>query len=241
MTEEYTFPPYQSEMAKVLEKFGGKRMETYRGEDITQLWDLKGKGLPWSFKYLYAAPKLEKIVFAVQSFRDKLMSYATGIWPDDEHALPIFSSYWAESAKGCFFIIDLYPTTDCICDIPYMEKYLEPLEEHFNKGMKFFKSQGSTRSSSRFRALTSPYCLSGDLSPGTKETQEHILEITLAYLNIYYKLWEEDEPRDPEYMQPLIRRREAVRNHFFENDPGRFMMERAVGKEMADLGLRAIF
>jgi hypothetical protein len=113
-------------MKSIVDKFGGKRMETYHGEDITPLWDLKGEGLPWSYKYLYAAPKLEKIVFAVQSFRDKLMSYATGIWPDDVHALPIFSAYWAESAKGTYFVVDFYPTADCICDIPYMEHYLEP-------------------------------------------------------------------------------------------------------------------
>jgi hypothetical protein len=87
MAEAYSFPPFEEEMKKIVDKFGGKRMETYRGEDITPLWDLKGEGLPWSYKYLYTAPKLEKIVFAVQSFRDKLMSYATGIWPDDVHHL----------------------------------------------------------------------------------------------------------------------------------------------------------
>ena len=143
MTEEYSFPPFEEEIKNLLDKFGGERMETYQGEDITPLWDLKGEGLPWSYKYLYTAPKLEKIVFAVQSFRDKLMSYGASIWPDDEHALPIFSSYWAESAKGSYFIVDFYPTADCICDIPYMEQYLEPLEDGFIKGMDYFPSLGS--------------------------------------------------------------------------------------------------
>ena len=83
-------------------------METYQGEDITPLWDLKGKGLPWSHKHLYAAPKLGKIVFMVKSFRNKLMSYGTSI-----------------------------------CDIPYMEHYLEPLEDAFSKGMEYFPSLGT--------------------------------------------------------------------------------------------------
>jgi len=241
MAEEYSFPPFEEEMKKILDKFGGNLMETYQGENITPLWDLKGEGLPWSYKYLYAAPKLEKIVFAVQSFRDKLMSYATGIWPDDEHALPIFSAYWAESAKGTYFIVDFYPTADCICDIPYMEKYLEPLEDAFDKGMGYFPSLWSGRNSNWFRALSSPYCLSGDFFPSTKETQRYILEIMTSYLSIYYDLWEKDQPRDPEYMKSLNARKDAIRKNFREKDPGEFMMVKAVGKELAALGLRVIF
>jgi len=113
------------EITKMIKKFGGERMETYQGEDVTPLWDLKGEGLNWSFKHMYSAPKLEKIVHVVQSYRDKLMVYGTIIWPDDQHALPIYSDFWAESAKGSFFLLDFYPIADCICDIPYMEKNLE--------------------------------------------------------------------------------------------------------------------
>ncbi len=43
MAEEYGFPPYGEEMLKVLEKFGGTKMETYKGKDIRPLWDLKGR------------------------------------------------------------------------------------------------------------------------------------------------------------------------------------------------------
>ena len=241
MTEEYSFPPFEEEIQNLLEKFGGKRMETYRGEDITPLWDLKGEGLPWSYKYLYAAPKVEKIVFSVQSFRDKLMSYGVGIWPDDEHALPIFNAYWAESAKGSYFIVDFYPTADCICDIPYMEKYLEPLEDIFNRGMDYFPGLGSGRNPNWFKALVSPYCLSGDFSPSTKETQQKVLELMTTYLTIYHDLWEKDTPRDSEYMKPLNRRKDAIKENFREKDPGGFMMVKAVGQELAELGLRALF
>lgn len=241
MTEEYSFPPFEEEIKNALDKFNGKRMETYQGEDITPLWDLKGEGLPWSYKYLYAAPKLEKIVLSVQSFRDKLMSYGAAIWPDNEHALPIFSTYWAESAKGSYFIVDFYPTTDCICDIPYMEKYLEPLEGIFSKGMDYFPALGSGRNPNWFKALVSPYCLSGDFSPSTKKNQQQILELMTSYLSIYYDLWKKDQPRDPEYMKPLNRRKDAIKENFRVKDPGGFMMEKAVGKDLADLGLRALF
>jgi hypothetical protein len=241
MPEPYSFPPYAEEIEKSLKQLGGTKMENYKGHDIKPLWDLKGEGLVWSYKYLYAAPKFEKIVFAVQSFRDKLMSYGTSIWPDDQHALPIFFSYWAESAKGSYFILDLYPAADCICDIPYMEKYLEPLESAYARGVEYFPSLSSGRNPNWFKALVSPYCHSGDFFPSTKKTQNHIMELTLEYLKIYHSLWEKDESRDAGYMKQLIARKQAIKINFREKDPGGYMMEKAVGKELAELSLKATF
>jgi len=241
MSEEYTFPSYDEDIGKILKKFGGERMETYDGEDITPLWDLKGEGLAWSFKYLYAAPKFEKIVHAVQSYKDKLMVYGTIIWPDDTHALPIYSAFWAESAKGSFFLLDYYPIADCICDIPYMEKYLEPLEDIFNKGMEYYPNQGPGRNPNWYRALLSPYAIAADIFPGTKKDQNRILELMTGYLNVYHSLWEKDEPRDPEYMKPLIARKEAMRKNLRDKDPGGFMVEKAVGEKVAELSIKAYF
>jgi len=240
MAEEYSFPPYGEELLKAIEKFGGKKMETYNGEDVTPLWDLKGGPILWSYKYLYSAPKLEKIVITVQSFRDKLMSYATLIWPDDVHALPIYSSFWAESAKGSFFIIDFYPTADCICDIPYMEKYLEPLEDVFAAGKKHFPNL-SGRDPNWFRAMVSPYYINADFHPSTKDKQDRLLALTLDYLNTYYSLWEKDEPCDKEYMKRLNERKMAIRQNLREKDPGGIMIEQAVGKEISELNFRAAF
>ena len=62
MSDKYTFPEYEENLTKVIEKFGGEKMETYNGKDVKPLWDMKGGSLQWSFKYLYSAPKLEKIV-----------------------------------------------------------------------------------------------------------------------------------------------------------------------------------
>ena len=240
MAEEYSFPPYGEEILSAIEKFGGKKMETYNGEDVTRLWELKGGPILWSWKYIYTAPKLEKIVIAVQSFKDKLMTYMAGIWPDDKHALPIYSSFWAESAKGSYFIIDFYPTADCICDIPYMEKYLEPLEDVYDKGKKDFPDI-SGRDPNWFRAMVSPYYINADFHPGTKEKQDSLLALTLDYLNIYHSLWEKDEPCDPEYMKRLNDRKKAIRTNMREKDPGGIMIEHAVGKELAELSLRALF
>ena len=240
MSEEYAFPPYGEELKKAIEKFGGKKMETYNGEDVTPLWDLKGGPILWSWKHLYSAPKLEKIVVSEQCFRDKLMTYFTFIWPDDEHALPIYSSFWAESAKGSYFIIDFYPRADCICDIPYMEKYLEPLEDVYEEAKKHFPSV-SSRDPNWFRALVSPYYINADFHPGTKETQDLLFGLTVDYLNVYHSLWEKDEPRDTQYMKRLNERKTAIRLNMREKDPGGIMIEKAVGKEITELNLKAAF
>jgi hypothetical protein len=189
---------------------------------------------------MYTAPKLEKIVFTVTTFREKLMSYAAIIWPDDEHALPVFQSFWAESAKGSYFILDFYPTAECICDIAYVERYLEPLEDVYNGAIKYY-NKVSTRGANWFRCLVSPYYISADVSQSTKQSQERLLSLTLDYMNIYHELWEKDEARDPRYMERLNRRKEAIRINMREKDPGGIMMVKAVGEELAELGLRVLF
>jgi len=240
MTDGYQFPPYEKELAKVLDRFGGQKLTTLRGKDITPLWDLKGGPLLWSFKHLYAAPKLEKIAITVQSFRDKLMTYATMIWPDDQHALPVFSSFWAESAKGSYFILDFYPTADCICDIAYMEHYLEPLDPVYNQAHEHYH-EISGRDPNWFRAMVSPYYINADFHPSTSTTQQRLLGYTVAYLDTYVRLWEQDQPREAGYMQRLNERKEAIRINLREKDPGGYMIEQAVGAELAELSLMALF
>ena len=240
MAEEYSFPQYGEKVQAIIDIFGGTRLETYKGRDITPLWDLKGGPLLWSYKHLYAAPKLDKIAVTVQSFRDKLMTYATMIWPDDDHALPIFSSFWAESEKGSYFIIDFYPTADCICDLAYLEQYLEPLEDVYDRGKKRYPGV-SNRDPDWFRAMVSPYYINADFHPSTKTTQNQLMDLTLAYLDIYHRLWQEDEPRSAAYMQRLNERKEAIRANLRDKDPGGFMIEQAVGKELAELSLWALF
>jgi len=237
--EQHAFPPYEEKMREALKPFNGKVMDFYQGKDIRPLQDLKGKNME-SSKYLYRAPKLDKISFAVHNFKGMLMSYGVIIWPDDEHALPTFSSYWAESAKGSYFIIDFYPPVDCIVDTEYMEHYLAPLEDLYEKGAKLFPERFG-RSPDWFRALVSPYCLTADFAPSTKKTQDAILELTLGYLAVYIDLWKKDELRDPAYMKPLIQRRSAIKTTFIKNDPGVKMMELAVGYEMAEISIKISF
>jgi hypothetical protein len=239
MNEEYSFPPYVERMQELLKVFGGTRLAEYRGYDVRPLWDQKGDGYT-GFKYLYQAPKIDKIALGFGSFREKLMSYALVIWPDDSHALPIFSNYWAESAKGSFFLIDFYPLADCIRDIPYMEKYLEPLEDPYGTGLDYFPGLGG-RSANWFRALVSPYCLTGDID-ASKENQDRILGLIEAYLKIWTELWKKDEPRTPEEMKEYNARKEAIRMTFREKDSiGDMMLSRAIGKELAHLSLIAQF
>jgi hypothetical protein len=42
-------------------------------------------------------------------------------------------------------------------------------------------------------------------------------------------------------MKSLNARKDAIKRNFREKDPGAFMMEKAVGKELAELGLKVLF
>jgi len=235
MSEEYAFPPYVEKVEEMIKEFGGTVMEEYRGYDIKPLWDQKGDGYT-GFKYLYKAPKIEKIAFGIGCFREKLMSYALIIFPDDDHALPIYSSYWAESAKGSFFIIDYYPLADCIRDLPYMEKYLNPLEEIYDEGLEYFPPS-KVRSMDWFRAVSSPYIITTECD-ATKKNQEKLLKLTLDYLKVYIDLWKKEEPSSPEYMKELNARKVAIRKTFEERDSiGDMMLTKAIGKELSHLSL----
>ena len=240
MSEEFSFPDYEGRIFPLLEGFGGTRMERYGGQDITPLWDLSGRSLTSSYKYLYAAPKIEKIVAGVQCYSEKIMTYTTAVWPDDEHALPVFSSFWAENHKGSYFLVDFYPLVDCILDLEYLETYYDPLDEVYEKALEYFPEK-VTRDPDWFRALASPYYISADFRSPTRQTQDRVLEIIEGYLKVYLSLWEKDRPRDPEYMKPANRRKNAVKQNFREKDPGGVMVERAVGQEMCDLTMKALF
>ncbi len=240
MSENYSFPPYEEKLSPLLDKFGGTKMETYRGDDIRPLWDMSGGAMTSSHKYLYSAPKLEKIVLGIQCYREKLMTYTISIWPDDKHALPIFSSFWAESAKGSYIIADYYPIADCICDLPYLEYYYEPLDDMYEKALKYFPKK-VPRDPAWFRALCSPYYITADFSPSTKETQDQVIEVTADYLEQYHALWEKDEPKDEEYMKVLNSRKQSLRDNLIEKDPGVYMLHKAVGEELANLTVKALF
>ena len=240
MSQHYNFPAYAEKMENIVNRFGGEKIKTYQGEDISRLWDIKGGGITWSYKYLYAVPKLEKIVFSVQSYRDKLMTYTTLAWPDDQHALPVYSSFWAESAKGSYFIVDLYPTADCICDMPYFEHYLEPLEDFYNRSVEDFPEKPK-RDLSWFRTFSSPFDIRLDLHSSTEDSQEKLLRLTTDYFEHYHSLWQKDEPRDSAYMHRLNERKQAIRKIMAERDPGGSMLVSALGDELAELSLKVLF
>jgi hypothetical protein len=115
-----------------------------------------------------------------------------------------------------------------------------PLEEAYEKGLQDF-SKKVVRDPHWFKALVSPFYITADFTPSTKESQGRVIETKVDYLEQYLQLWKNEEPGDPEYMKPLVARKEAIRKCLKENDPGGFMLEKAVGKEMADLHLEVLF
>jgi hypothetical protein len=126
-----------------------------------------------------------------------------------------------------------------------MEKYLEPLDDLHAKGRKKF-SEVNSRDPNWFLAMASPYYITADFHPSTAETQKALLGLSCDYLKVYHQLWQQDQPIDvqdkgTQYVERLKERKEAIRYNLREKDPGGFMIEQAVGKEMAELSLGALF
>jgi len=114
------------------------------------------------------------------------------------------------------------------------------LEDIYDKGKEQF-SGISTRDPNWFRAMVSPYYINADFHPSTKEKQDCLLKLTTDYLNVYYDLWKKEEPADAEYMKGLNAKKQAIRQNLREKDPGGIMIEHAVGKELAEISLKALF
>ncbi len=240
MSDIFEFPPYEKEISSLLEQFNATKLDTYRGHELSTFENITGGSMNNSICRLYKAPKLEKIVFSLQKFREKLECYTFCLWPDDSHGLPIFSTFWAEGIKSSYFMVDFYPTADCVCNFPYLEQYLEPLEDRYDQAKKIYP-MNSWRDPNWSRFICSPYYISSEVEPSSKESQEQIFDIIKSYINIYHELWEKDEPREADYMKRLIERREGIRKILYEFDPGGPMMENALGPVMAKSYLRLIF
>ena len=136
----------------------------------------------FGYKNKHQVPKLEKIVYGVQSYMDKLMTYTLSIWPEDNYALPIYSFFWAENKNGSYFLCDLYPTKDCILDLDYLNYYYGPLHDAYLDALEDFDKKND-RNPIWFQPLASTFYITGDFSPSTKEMQDKIMKIGMDCSN----------------------------------------------------------
>ena len=238
MAEKFEFSSYNETMKEVLKPLNPILLDEYEGHDIRGLRNIDtpmAKGYIKAFK----ADKIEKIGFShVEFMGGKFLASACVITPSSDYALPIYMSDWDEGQKAIHIITDLLPSTDCGRDNEYLAKYLDPIAPLWEKyrvmpGLEPIKL-------SWFRAMQSPYIITGRPPQEPEKIRKMTLDAQVDYLRYWISLWEKDEPRDPEYMKPLLERRAVMRDFLRHRDPGEGPLSKALGHDNAVVFLKLV-
>ena len=149
----------------------------------------------------------------------------------------------ANICKSCpaevMTFIDI-PLADLARDLDYLEKYIMPMEDLWQKHREF-EGSGIERYVWQ-RVMLSPFYSYGKYKYDKNENiVEKSLDITIDYLKLYTKLWADVEKADPEYMKLLNERKRIMLDTMREYDPGEGPLKKALGAEAAHKILALLF
>ena len=235
--EGFKFAPYVETMTKAIQPLNPVLVDIYEGIDITDIRDFKTDRISVQVK-VYKADKIDKISISRIEIFGLFCGCGCSITGDERHALPTYTSDWDENPKTNHIITDLLPAADCGADIEYRQQYLDPLEPIYKKYKDMPGLEPITLA--WFRALQSPYIITGRPPHVPEELNRMALQCQVDYLNVFLELWKKDQPRDKEYMKPLISRRSVARNQLRHNDPGEGPLTKMLGHKMAEKILTAV-
>ncbi len=231
--------PYYERMMEHLANFNLSPMKEYNGDDITQFEYIKTDMMTQHLR-AYKADKLDKIVTLTTDIMDgKIFVYGTTIVPTDEYPLPIFTSEIVPAVNHLSLRVDFIPLADCARDLDYMEKYMMPMEDLWEKHRPI-EGSGIERYTWQ-RVMLSPFYSYGKYKYTIENIEETAMQITIDYLKLYIKLWSGVQKADPGYMKLLNERKRVMLNTMMENDPGEGPLTKGFGKETAHKILSLLF
>jgi hypothetical protein len=231
--------PYYERMMEHLVNFNLSPMKEYNGEDITQFEYIKTDMMTQHLR-AYKADKLDKIVTLTTDIMDgKIFVYGTTIVPTDEYPLPIFTSEVVLAVNHLSLRVDFIPLADCARDLDYMEKYMMPMEDLWEKH-RAIEGSGIERYTWQ-RVMLSPFYSYGKYKYTIENIEETAMQITIDYLKLYIKLWSGVQKADPGYMKLLNERKKIMLHTMMENDPGEGPLTKGFGKETAHKILSLLF
>ena len=231
--------PYYDRIVEAIAPLNPQRMTEYNGEDITDVEEIK---LDMMTQQLRAskADKIAKILTLTTEVMDgKIVVYGTTIIPEDDCPLPIFTSEIVFTATHLSLRVDLIPLADLARDEEYLEKYMMPMEDLWKK-YKDIEGAGFERYVWQ-RVQLSPFYTYGKYKYDIENIGEKALDITLEYLNVYIKLWNEVQPADAGYMKALNERKEIMLKTMLDNDPGEFWLRQSLDEHTAHKILALLF
>jgi len=214
-------------------------MKTYHGDDITEFEKIETDMMVHTMK-CFEADKLDKIInIKADIMGGKIIVWATTIVPADEYALPMFTAEIVQAVNHLSLRTDLIPLADCGRDMDYLEKYMVPMEELWEK----YKDIEGARMEKYLwqRVMLSPFYVFGKFKYEIENIEETSLKAVIDYLNLYIKFWSEAEKADPSYMELLNGRKGDMLKIMQENDPGEGPLRKALGEEKAHKILSLLF
>jgi hypothetical protein len=188
--------PYYDQIVEALEPLSPQPMTEYNGEDITQYNEIKTETMTQSLR-AFKADKIAKILtLTTEVMGGKIVVYGTTIIPEDDCPLPIFTSEIVFTATHLSLRVDSIPLADLAMDADYLEKYMMPMEDLWKK-YKGMEGAGIERYVWQ-RVQLSPFYTYGKYKFELENIGEKALDITMEYLDVYVKLWENVHPAVPD-------------------------------------------
>jgi hypothetical protein len=231
--------PYYDRIVEALAPLNPQRMKEYKGEDITDVEEIKIEMMTQQLR-AFKADKITKILtLTTEVMGGKIVVYSTTIIPEDDYPLPMFTSEIVFTSTHLGLRVDFIPLADCAMDPDYLEKYIMPIEDLWKK-YKDIEGSGIERYVWQ-RVMLSPFYSYGKFKYEVENIEDKSLEITIEYLKLYTKLWAEVQPAAPGYMKALNERKKFMLKTMLDNDPGEFWLKQSLDEHTARKIISLIF
>ena len=124
--------PYIAKMAEQLNQLSLTQIHACAGSDISNLADIEKDGVRVILN-AYQTDVAEKIAIGTITVDNEVSIGACTIIPKNGISIPIYVSRWEERQDTITLLVDMMPTVDMIVDEAYRVKYLEPLNETWER------------------------------------------------------------------------------------------------------------
>jgi len=232
--------PYIEKMSEQLNQLSLTQINECGGNDISQLAEYEKDGVRVKLN-AYQTETTEKIAIgSIAVDNEANIGFCTVI-PKNDIAIPIYVSRWEERQDTITLLVDMMPTVDMIVDEAYRVKYLEPLNETWERFSNLAGIQ--PEDDNDLRAACS-IIYTGACVPIEKEGMRMAaLAPHLDYLKKYITYMTADkQPIDGTKQKEVTRRITAVRALLSANLKELLSKtaEPKLGKEMCDLFCNAL-
>ena len=232
--------PYIEKMSEQLNQLSLTPINEYAGSDISNLADLEKDDVRVTLK-AYQAEATEKIAIGSITVGNEVNIGVCTIIPKNDIAIPIYVSRWEERQNTITLLVDMMPTVDMIVDEAYRVKYLEPLNETWERFSNLAGIQ--PEDDNDLRAACS-IIYTGACVPIEKEGMRMAaLAPHLDYLKKYIAYMTADkQPIDETKQKEVTRRISAVRSLLSANLKNLLSKtaEPKLGKDVTDLFCNAL-